>query len=201
MIRLQSWKPPTGFADRPALVVGKGPSVDRIKELDLPRYRVFTLNHAIKIVEVADGAHFVDMEALSDCAESVAEKAKYLFMPYKPHVNMTEGKEISLYMAWNAHLSNLSRSERLVTYNKVAVQPEKAGKDISCLYFSVEALFGVLGVLGFKTVHTIGVDGGTSYGKAFSHMTPLTNGRKSFDDSFPQLYKIAKKYKFVWMKK
>lgn len=200
-IELMKW--PMSWLNFPAIVVGKGPTVDRLGEVKLQNYRIFTLNHAIRAVEPArvDGAHFVDIEAYVDCEAEIARTASYVFMPDRPHEKMTQGRPIEEQLKEHSSLRSLSDMGRLVVYRKEAAHAKGVGNDpkrVSCLYFSAEALFGVLGIAGFKEVHTIGVDGGASYGKTFSGLTPLTNGRKTFDDQMGELTNIAAVRNFKW---
>lgn len=201
MIHLDQWKPPETLLTRPALIVGKGPSADRLGDLDLKKFRVFTLNHAIKAVSWAVGAHFVDIEAYLDCQAEVDTNATFLFMPEHPHEKMTQGRHISDYIRVNDRLRAVDQALRLIVYRKVPLPAEQAPKNaLSCLFFSAEALFNVVGILGFKTVYTIGIDGGSSYANKFSDLKPLTNGRATFDDQTPELKKIAKIRQFEWVK-
>jgi len=202
VIRLNQWTPPSlGGPPKPALVVGKGPTVNQIGKLNLDDYRVFTLNHAIDIVPMAVGAHFVDLEAYLDCKARVVEAAHFVFMPDRPHEKMTQGRPIEELLLEHPSLHLLASSGRLIVYRKKAAPAwtvANARDAVSCLYFSAEALFGVLGIIGFTEVHTIGIDGGTAYGSQFSKLTPLTNGRASFDIQMGELKKIADIRKFRW---
>jgi len=192
VIRLPDWHPT--LDGRPALVVGKGPSAAHIDNLDLRCFFVATLNHAIRIVPSAEVAHFIDIEALIDCAPDVADKARFLVMPEFPHVKMTQSKTPT--HDWEAVRPFLGK---LVTYSKhpgpISTAPEGL---IACRYFSAEALFGILGTLGFREVRSIGVDGGADYSAQFKGLVPLTNGQKSFDVQMEHLGEIAKRYGFSW---
>jgi hypothetical protein len=50
----------------------------------------------------------------------------------------------------------------------------------------------VLGEMGVKKVRSLGIDGGGSYGTEFSGMTPLENGRPSFDAQFREIEDIVR---------
>ncbi len=61
--------------------------------------------------------------------------------------------------------------------------------------FSSEPALHLLLVAGVKKINLLGIDGGQAYSKQFEHLTPLTNGVKSFDVQFEVIRALAKKYK------
>ena len=184
----------------PALVVGKGPTSGQIDAaLSWFKGHVFTMNHAIRLVKSACAAHFIDIEAYLDCADDVAANARYLIMPERPHEKMTEARHISEVMKTYPKLADMEKQGRLVTYRKIACKVGLAPpRTVSCLYFSAEALFNVIGLIGIKRVFSIGIDGGNQYSSQFKDLKPLTNGQQSFDVQIPELYRIAVHHGFIW---
>lgn len=171
--------------DKKWLIVGKGPSSDMLSKVDVSRFNVVTLNHACRLVH-ADLAHFTDIEALDECESVLSDKAHNICMPWRPHVSMRPTTLTLMRYCGNnrAVLAEALRNDMLFSYNSsVARKHTKNAKlpNIRVRYFSAVAAFNLLAAAGIKLIHTIGVDGGTEYGRAFSDLKPLTNGRKSFD--------------------
>lgn len=198
MIRFEDWVKASVKDARPALVVGKGPSSDHVGLLNLKAYRVFTLNDAIRLIHEAEAAHFIDIEAFERCAHYL-HKVKYIFMPDRPHKGMTRWRPID--EAALLHEKLRFWLPKIVTYTKEACHVSRQSDgSIGVLHFSAEGLFGVLGKGGVKEVRSVGIDGGISYSKNFSDLTPLENGRKSFDDQNLHLEDIVKHYGMRWEK-
>ena len=196
MMEFADWVVRVRFPDRPWLILGKGPSIDRLGSLRMEEYNILSMNHVIQAVPHVEIAHFIDIEAFSACQLYVVAKAEWLIMPTRPHVNSTIGPPIKDHFDGNPGLELVEGERRLVTYIKEPRQPEyKSPYAIAVRYFSFEAALCILGELGVRDVKTLGVDGGTAYGTAFSSLTPLENGRKSFDIQFEAAREIAAYYK------
>ncbi len=200
MIDFDYWKGRVRLHDKPWLVLGKGPSIDRLPKVDLVEYNILTLNHAIKAVAWdVDIAHFIDVEAFEDCATDVAAKANWLLMPTRPHVKMTLGPPLESYLRSNPVAIAMHDDDRLVGYTKEPRSPVyKSPGSIAVRYFSFEAALGILGEMGVRKVFTLGIDGGTSYGTAFIGLRPLENGRSSFDIQFEAAREICEHYKMTY---
>lgn len=191
-------------AGTPWLVVGKGPSaahVDKaISDLTalygLGPYTV-ALNHAVTVLGACDMWSVVDVDVLATCGPAPA--AQYLVMPAIPHERFKPARPVEAYVPLYPVLADYWRRDRLLVYRKVAgsVNSQPQGT-IACRYFSAEAVFGLAGELGAKEVYSVGIDGGREYAPAFRDYRPLTNGRATFDDQMPELYRIAAHYGFRW---
>ncbi len=81
----QCWREINGVSGT-WLILGKGPTSQRIHEFDLGHYRTLSLNHAIREVSV-EVASVIDMDVITDCGEAIDKNAKFLLMPRYPHVN------------------------------------------------------------------------------------------------------------------
>lgn len=194
------------------LIVGKGPTSDRIDEIDTSKYHVLTLNHACRIVEPTI-AHFVDIEACHNCYDVLFDRTETngirLVLPWHPHRDNKPGKETLLTeitktkrggMFWEAR--RYAELERLYSYNATTAGSLSKGhglRTVNLRFFSAVSAFGLLALAGIRTVYSVGVDGGTEYGSRFDVKDKLSNGRKSFDDQMPEIAKIVRKYKMTWL--
>lgn len=186
------------WPEKPWLVLGKGPSIDRYASIDVSRYNVLALNHAVSLGP-CQIAHAIDLDVVRDCGPAIEEGARYLFMPERPHVRFSAGPPIAEHFASHPILRRLDSQGRLVTYPKHASSARVAMPGVvPVLYFSGEAAFGVLAAMGVKEVWSLGIDGGKGYGEAFSHLRPLTNGQPSFDPHISAIYDILSVNKMTW---
>lgn len=194
---------------KPWLIVGKGPSVDTLINIDHTAYNVLTLNHACRVVRPTL-AHFVDWDAFTDCAEQLASDETPVCMPWVPHVSNKPGNQNlgqmhclfglddkSIPLAW------LVGVDKVFSYNSTGCQLSRCNHRLPRVrlrFFSAVAAFNLLGLSGVKEVASIGVDGGTEYAKKFSYLKPLTNGRTSFDAQTAEIDLAVRTYKMKYTK-
>ena len=171
------------------LIIGKGPTSDLLPKVDVSQFVTVTLNHACKLLH-AGLAHFTDLEALDQCEQILSARNCNVCMPWHPHIGMKPACSTLLNFATpgnTVHRSVLSRSlgnGMLFSYNSTVAQKLSKNPKLSTVrvrYFSSVAVFNIVAAAGVKEIHTLGVDGGTKYGSAFQELTPLENGRESFD--------------------
>lgn len=183
---------------KPWLVLGKGPTIDQYATVDTTKYNVLALNHTVTLGPCAI-AHAIDLEVVKDCGSAIEKNAKFLFMPDRPHVKMSQGPAIEVHLPTTPALEYLERQGRLVTYKKYVASARIAPPNVvPVMYFSGEAAFGILGAIGAKEVYSLGIDGGATYGETFSHLKPLENGRKDFDQHIAAIQDILVRHKMTW---
>lgn len=176
--------------DRPWLILGKGPSFEKRHDYNLADYYLLALNHVVEKMEV-EAAHAIDLDVVLGCQEAIDKNARFLVMPYVPHINNKPGSlNLRELLDKHAFLKTLSDQGRLLFYNHIPSR--KFGNDpiVKVRYFSSEAAINLLALSGVKTIRTLGVDGGNTYGSTFSSLndvTLLANGRKSFNKQFQQI--------------
>ncbi len=197
MIELNKWVNRTQFENKPWLIIGKGPTFSKLKEMDVSLYNTISLNHSVREQKV-DLAHVIDIDVIEDLGNVLLNNCRFLLMPRFPHVSSRPCNYLSIedWIKANPVLSALNSKDRLVVYD-LALGKEDDQDGIPLIYFSSEAALGILGKLGAQKVHSVGVDGGRAYSTAFSDMeakTKLANGQASFDLQFERLDSIAKKY-------
>lgn len=194
---------------RPWLILGKGPTSEKynLSVTDLG-YRVFALNHAIKLCPSAEIFHCIDADVLNDPAmQSFAETAKYLVMPYYPHFNQRPDPNMSLetFIRQRPILVRKNLKDRVLWYNlnsaprliKNCFTPQI--KIITAQYFSAEAAFDLLAKAGVKRIYTLGVDGGSERADSFRHLK-FENPHGTYDAQFMNIVEICKKYGITWRK-
>lgn len=177
------------------LVVGKGPSADYICRVDTARYHVLTLNHACRIVTPAV-AHFVDAEAVEDCLPRLREDRFAIAVPWHPHVHFKAGEKTAVEYPWADEFSRCLMGYNATTAGKLPRHPTLPM--IGLRYFSAVAAFNVLVAAGVRSIHSIGVDGGTGYAEAFDKKTRLANGQKTFDVQFAEITTSLRRNKVHW---
>lgn len=185
--------------DKPILVIGKGPTFSKVINFDLNNYYTIGLNHVATQIKV-DISHFIDIECLS---ESLWKNSNIIICPRYPHIyNRCKYKHIYKFLQDYSGCDEIYK--KFYLYNCTTCKKEpldiKLGQEIRVRFFSIEAVFRILGIHGVKEIHTLGIDGGTTYSHYFSHLKPLTNGRNSFDEQFNELLQIIKKWGIKWIR-
>jgi len=187
------------FNNKPWLIIGKGPSYSNLlKNPEILRnYNTLGLNH-VSYNFRTNIALFVDLEVLSQKIQ-----ADWILGPQHPHIKF---KPISKTIAELTCLPTNFLQYRLSTwkaYNHEAHGNKLYAKQnpiIKVKFFSAEAAFQILGYLGVKEIHTIGIDGGTAYARQFKKLKPLTNGQNTFDKQFSMIESTCKCFNINWKK-
>lgn len=180
-------------ADR-VVILGKGPSSDRTM-VELSRFNgtqvVIALNDAYRLTPAFSAVHFTDYEAAKR-ADFKYEKA--VICPAYPHVNNKPNPTRSVFSMLDdcPVLRRAHDASVLYCYEGSTAKGERytlkpAGPTVTMKLFSAVAVTDLVLLAGAKAIHYIGVDQGQGYGKAFQDLTPLTNGRKSFDGQFTHI--------------
>lgn len=197
MIDVMEWARTHPLPSRPWLMLGKGPSFAKVHELDLSPYNLVSLNHVVRELRV-HVAHFADLDALEDCADSVVANADWVLMPYRPHVKFraTELTLADLVLSVPV-LGELERRNRIVWYNLSTGAPAGDSPVIQTGPFGSEVVVNILAALGVKVVRTLGVDGGRSYSSTFRDLvgkTLLATGAISYDLQFVGIRRTVEKH-------
>ena len=201
-------------ADRPWLILGKGPTSDLFETIDETKYHVLTLNHACRIPKTVALAHFVDIEAFHECGNKLAQDETSVCLPWYPHTASAAGTRTlidycSLLSDEFPKLQSLGwllARDRLFSYNASTASNRKVHKpnqhlpSIRLRFFSAVGAFNLLAAAGLKTIVTLGVDGGSGYGRKFDTKDRLANGRASFDDQTSQLLDTCRRHRIQWVK-
>ena len=189
MLSLTEWARANRVAEKSWLVLGKGPTFAKLQPSHFAQYSTFALNHVIREVS-ATVAHAIDIDVIHDCSDAIERNARFLLMPYRPHVDcLPTQKTLDAFIQENATLKRLSDEGRLVWYNSsTSKEPPKAGAPIiNVKFFSAEAAINILATSGAKVIRSLGVDGGDQYSNAFDDLTEQTrlrNGHTNFDSQF-----------------
>jgi hypothetical protein len=195
------------FAAQPWLVLGKGPSFDRLGELGpaVRGRRTLALNHAC-LRAAPDVAHFTDLAAFLDCGPAlglrVPDEAVRVALPWHPHVDFRPGRQTLLDQARRhpATLGWLLEQGRLLSYNstlagRLPAHPKLA--EVPVRLFSAVAAVNLLAAAGVRDVALLGVDGGTGYAAGFDPKDRLANGRPDFDAQFAEIEKAAARHRMA----
>jgi len=176
---------------KPWLILGKGPSYQYIRESNFNDFYTCSLNHVVR-EHAVDLAHIIDIDVVSDCAEAIGGNAKYLVLPFFPHVNHVPTSKCVLdFIDEIAVLKKLKNEGRLIWYN-LSSSKKRVGSSprIVAKFFSAEAAVNILAECGATTIRSLGIDGGNSYEKHFEDLkakTLLANTHASFDIQFKEI--------------
>lgn len=197
MIPLSRWVSAAHFADRPWLVLGKGPTFGHRDDVDLRSFNTVGLNHVVRETAV-DVAHMIDVDVVEDCSDAIVANADWLVMPLRPHVQ-NRPSELLLrdFLPHVPALAEMERRGRLVAYNIESSPMPGGGPVVEVKYFSSEAVFSILGSMGVREVRSLGIDGGRGYSDEFSVLesrTMLNNDKPSFDVQFVEIERICQKH-------
>ena len=80
------WSRNRDMGAKPWLLLGKGPSYAKLKNVDASQFRLISLNHVVRERPV-DIAHIIDLDVVHDCAHEIDANAGVLWMPAHPHVD------------------------------------------------------------------------------------------------------------------
>jgi hypothetical protein len=181
---------------RPWLVIGKGPTFDRIGEVDLSRYLTLGLNQVAREMPL-DVAHFIDWASWESCGEAIASNADFLLTVANPHV-AEQPSPVSLRerVSGSGLLQALDADGRLLWYQHDLARLKGVGvpggwPEVRVRYFSAEGAIGALALAGARTIRTIGVDGGRSYSAKFADC-PQGNPHP-YDRQFPEIEAVVRR--------
>lgn len=177
------------------LILGKGPTFADRDRYDLKRYFKLCLNDSVRFMP-EEYAHFVDWEAFERCVPYMGSDI-HVIMPWHPHVGFKPSThslpELLVRHDYGFFL------DRTAYYHAATAKGRGAGPGdpiVPLKNFSAEAAVWLLAMAGVKTIRTLGVDGGTGYAREFldAGLTPLENGRKSFDSQTAEIAKAVEKF-------
>jgi len=182
----------------PWLVIGKGPTFEKLDAVNLADYQTIALNHTVKEV-ACDIFHLIDLDVLDGIEVEADKNANFILMPYYPHINNKAGdKSLDDLLNSNNFLKKMDNEGRLLWYNASTSRAHKAGYPIVTVrYFSADAVVSLLASAGIKKILSVGIDGGVSYNKKFSYLndkTLLSNNRASFNAQFIAIANTLEKY-------
>ena len=194
MIELREWIRSSSFDAKPWLLLGKGPTFSQRNDYPLDDFNVMGLNDVVAEQPV-DVAHIIDVDVVQKTADALASNCKFLVMPRRPHAKFRPAeRRLEDYFTDMPMLRELDEQGKLVWYNASTSAPIGDSPQIGVRFFSSEAAMNILGEMGVKKVRTLGIDGGTEYGKEFSDLTALENTRPSFDAQFREIEDIVAKW-------
>jgi hypothetical protein len=190
------WARSFDVQQKPWLILGKGPSYQYLREINLNDFYTCSLNHVVR-EHVVDLAHIIDIDVVYDCAEAIEKNAKHLVLPFFPHINHSPTSKCVLdFVNEIPVLERLNNEGRLIWYN-LSSSKRRIGSSprIVAKFFSAEAALNILAECGAKTIRSLGVDGGSTYASHFEDLkakTLLANTHKSFDGQFKEIAKTIR---------
>ena len=185
----------TQNSDRPWVILGKGPSFQKRDSYDLKPYRLLSLNHVVREIEV-EVAHLIDIEVVESCGQALLDNARVVVMPWFPHVRNRVGEmPLTHWVEKMPVLASLQQSGRLLWYD-LSTSRTRVGEDpmVCAHWFSAEAAIHMLALAGFRTIRSLGVDGGSDYAHTFEDLsgtTRLSNGHASYDLQFEKIANVV----------
>ena len=190
------------FKDNPKLIesqwliLGKGPSLNKINQYNLENFKIVSLNDSLIVNKHITLGHFIDLDAFKRSSKEVAlRKDIYILMPWYPHVDSRPGvNNLIDLIKKNSILMQLSNEKRLLWYDLMTSQI-RTGKfpSINAVYFSAEAIFDIFRKVGIRDVKSLGIDGGTGYSDLVQNVkkeSHLVNKQQTFSKQFSKLAEI-----------
>ncbi len=176
---------------RPWLILGKGPSFSKRDQFDLSLYNTLSLNHVVREHSVLI-AHIIDLDVIQACEDAIKRAARYLAMPWVPHVdNRVGSRNLAQLLQENSLLRYMDSQGRLLWYNlSTSAQRQGDSPAVQVRFFSAEAALNLLAAAGVRKIRSLGIDGGSSYSVQFDDLkekTLLANGWTSFDRQFAEI--------------
>lgn len=196
----------TGLQNEKWLIIGKGPSYDRISEYDTGDYKTFGLNHVAKDRKLTI-SHMIDFDVFTACKQQIYDNAEYVVMPLNPHIdNKPTHKTLNALIEEDETLRKIDSEGRLFWYNHLKKANLLGLSNLKRLlyprvevrFFSAEAALYLLAMHGVKDIYSIGVDGGSCYSNQFDSSTLLANSRKDFNHQFDKMAATIKKFDTVY---
>jgi hypothetical protein len=190
------------------LLIGKGPSFDRIDSLDTRQFVTIGVNHVCDRFPV-DYAHIMDVDVIERLGDRLAAQARFVVLPKFLHRSYRlPGLKGTFHRAGQVQLEDyfealpvlkqLNESGRLFVYDSSTGSRSLHGEHVvSAGPFSAATVVELLAVAGVKRIRTIGVDGGTRYASAFAELDGLTRldaGQDSFDAQFASIARSISKH-------
>ena len=178
---------------RPWLILGKGPSFSKRVDYDLAQFNTLSLNHAFREQPVLL-AHMIDLDVVDACCDVIDANAKFLVLPWYPHVDNSPGqRNLGELVEIHPVLNRVDQQGRLLWYN-ASNAPAREGTSpvVQVRFFSVEAAVNLLAQAGVSKIRSLGIDGGARYSSEFDDLkdkTLLANSRMSFDEQFEEIAK------------
>jgi hypothetical protein len=179
------------------LVVGKGPSYGKVREITDVRekFLVIGLNEVACVMPV-HVAHVANMDVF-DSYERRGINSDLLLMPWQPHgLDGRSGhKTLVDLMAENKIIRMYGEADKLIFYNLITGDAPNVGERVVPVTFgSADIIVCILSRLGVKRIRTAGIDGGVSYSNEFSWLKPLKFGAASYDNQKPVIDSYIKAF-------
>jgi len=196
------WTQGLDVQKKPWLVLGKGPSYSRIKDVDLHQYYTCSLNHVVREQPV-DLAHIIDIDVVEDCKDILDKNARFLVLPYYPHVHHNPANSsIEDFVRKMPVLKAFAEQRRLFWYNLSSSRTQVGTSPVIVAnFFSAEAAVNILATCGVKIIRSLGIDGGNAYASTYTDLkyrTLLANGHPSFDRQFEQIAKTIRTHRIFY---
>jgi len=185
---------------KPWLILGKGPSFKKIWTIKRD-FNIFGLNHVANLIK-CDITHIIDIDVLN---LEIIKNSKNILCPWHLHEDSKVMWKALPYHIKHDNYFGACQSKiywyNCSTWKRGHYLPVGIQKEIiKVRYFSVEAAFQILGMLGIKKVYSLGIDGGRAYARDFIKLglMPFRNNRETFDEQFPMIETTLKQFKMEW---
>jgi len=179
-----------------ALILGKGPSLDRLPDYDTSDFLTIGINH-VGANHRVDIAHVIDFSVIDECGDKLYQNAKVLVMPYHPHFGFRPSSHLKLEEISKSHtlLSKFREEGRLYAYNLSTIRYIYGDSPvIKAKYFTSEASVNLCDKLGLKEIRTLGIDGGRERSKEFDHLDNV-NAERGYDAQWQGIRKTIQESK------
>ena len=181
---------------KPWLICGKGPSFSKKSGYDLNKFNILAINetnnHVLSLI-----AFYTDYEGWTNTQYC---SSRAIMMPFWPHFDGSphERKPLPVIMQKDVHLRASPGMVYFFDLDRHSSIGIKGPSDMVLTANSkaTEAAFMMLGLMGFKKIFTLGVDGGIFLDELFGESNK-TNGN-SYDTQFEFIKVTCQKFGIEW---
>jgi hypothetical protein len=184
------------FLKKPWLVLGKGPSIDRIKTIELHNYNVWAINQTLSLIPKADVWACSDYECFTDVPTGMIYQ-QFFYMQSSPRWrNKGESGDLNSFINHNYVLKMLLQRMGIFSLDFDGEKILFPDKNPFTLDISGAMAFQILGKLGVKEIYSLGLDGGEGRGEVFEGSHKIDGN--SYEIHFERVQHWTKELNINW---
>ena len=185
------------FHKKPWLVLGKGPSVDKVESVELRKYNVWSINQTLRLIPRADVWACSDYECFTDIPTGMIY-SQFFYMQSTPRWrNKPDSGNIHTFINHNYSLKALEKMDMVFSLDfngEERLFPEES----FTMDISGAMAFQILGRLGVKEIHSLGLDGGEGRSEQFNESHKIDGN--SYDLHFERVRHWVNFYNINWVR-
>jgi hypothetical protein len=190
------------FDKKPWVVLGKGPSIEKLKEsdaLDLShKYNIWAINQTIKLIGKADILSCSDYECFTDIPTGMIFNQPVYMQSTPRWRNKGESGNINTFSNHNYSLKMLMLRNELYSLDFESEERLFPDQEPFVMDISGAMAFQILGRLGVKEIFSLGLDGGNGRAEEFEGSHKIDG--HSYDIHFERVKHWATFFNINWIR-